>query len=147
MTPIPTELITLFGSSVLGGVMRMWSSAIQVRRQERLLPLQYLHAQSGMNIPKSSPSLGFQWTRRIIALTAVFFIIAFPKLISVFYPNVAVHIGYPEISKGFLCFTSSVEVIRWVSMKGLVISPLDTHLLSAIVGLYFGGSLTYSRSY
>jgi hypothetical protein len=24
---------------------------------------------------------GFQWTRRIIALTAVFFIIAFPKLL------------------------------------------------------------------
>jgi hypothetical protein len=24
---------------------------------------------------------------------------------------------------------------------GIVITPLDTHLMSAIVGLYFGGSL------
>jgi len=27
------------------------------------------------------------------------------------------------------------------SILGLVITPLDTHLMSAIVGLYFGGSL------
>jgi len=26
-------------------------------------------------------------------------------------------------------------------MTGMVITPLDTHLVSAIVGLYFGGSL------
>jgi len=25
--------------------------------------------------------------------------------------------------------------------NGVVITPLDTHLMSAIVGLYFGGSL------
>jgi len=26
-------------------------------------------------------------------------------------------------------------------MKGLVITPLDTHLVSAITGLYFGASM------
>jgi hypothetical protein len=27
------------------------------------------------------------------------------------------------------------------TFNGLIITPLDTHLMSAIVGLYFGGSL------
>ena len=35
------------------------------------------------------------------------------------------------------------DVMQWVPMahKGIVITPLDTHLMSAIIGLYFGGSL------
>ena len=33
--------------------------------------------------------------------------------------------------------------MKWIPMdsKGIVITPLDTNLVSAIVGLYFGGSL------
>jgi hypothetical protein len=40
-----------------------------------------------------------------------------------------------------LFFTEGKELIKWQSLKGLVITPLDTHLLSAIVGLYFGASM------
>ena len=86
----------------------------------------------------------FQWTRRIIALTAIFFVIAFPKLLCLIRPDIAVHIGYPQISPGLLFF-SDIERIKWVSLSGIVITPLDTHLLSAIVGLYFGGSLVTFR--
>jgi hypothetical protein len=32
-------------------------------------------------------------------------------------------------------------VVEWKQLKGLVITPLDTHLVSAIVGLYFGASI------
>ena len=33
------------------------------------------------------------------------------------------------------------ETMRWVAFNGLVITPLDTNLVSAIIGMYFGGSL------
>jgi len=33
------------------------------------------------------------------------------------------------------------EILMDKSFAGVVITPLDTHLMSAIVGLYFGGSL------
>ena len=31
--------------------------------------------------------------------------------------------------------------MRWVEFYGLVITPLDTNLVAAIIGMYFGGSL------
>ena len=42
-------------------------------------------------------------------------------------------------------FTEGKEVLTWHVAKGFVITPLDTHLVSAIIGLYFGGSLAGHR--
>jgi len=33
------------------------------------------------------------------------------------------------------------EILMDRAFAGVVITPLDTHLMSSIVGLYFGGSL------
>lgn len=141
--PIPLELVTLLGSSLLGGVMKIWSKANEARRQERTYMLQTLNAKADIiGQARHYENREFQWTRRTIALTAVFFIIAFPKIVAVFMPETAVFFGYAEMSKGFWFFGSEGERIVWEQMHGLVITPLDMHLLAAIVGLYFGGSLT-----
>lgn len=68
-------------------------------------------------------------------------IVALPKLLPLLAPDLAVHIGYPQVEEGFWFFGSDAERISWVRLEGVVITPLDTHLLSAIIGLYFGGSL------
>ena len=83
---------------------------------------------------------GFQWTRRIIALTAIFAIVVFPKVIAVFFPEIPVTVGYTEFRPGFM-FIPEKEVMQWKALQGLVITPLDTNLVGAIVGMYFGGSL------
>ena len=83
---------------------------------------------------------GFQWTRRIIALTAVFFIIAYPKLVPVFF-DTSVFLTWTEFSRGFLFLVEKKEIVMDKEFFGVVITPLDTHLMSAIIGLYFGGSL------
>jgi len=142
--PIPLELVTLLGSSLVGGFMQITSRIIEARRQERTYVLQALSAESGIiDEARRYENRGFQWTRRVIALIAVFFVIAFPKIVAVLMPEVAVHIGYVEMSKGFWFLSGDTKEIVWQSMQGLVITPLDTHLLSAIIGLYFGGSLTH----
>ena len=82
---------------------------------------------------------GFQWTRRIIALTAVFAIVVLPKLVAVFSPDVDVTVGYTVFHPGFLFFTSDREAFEWITFKGLVITQLDTNLVSAIIGMYFVG--------
>lgn len=147
MSPFPTELITLFGSSLAAGLMRLYSGALEAKRLERLATLTAIsHKQQFASIPVSSVSAKeLQWTRRLISLLAVFFIIVYPKLVAVFMPQLPIHVGYHESKAGFLFFSSNMECIRWVSLKGLVITPLDTHLLSAIIGLYFGGSLVGKR--
>ena len=86
-------------------------------------------------------NVGFQWTRRIIALTAIFAIVVLPKLVAVFAPDISVTVGYTQFKPGFLFFTQDVEIFKWITFEGLVITQLDTNLVSAIIGMYFGGSL------
>jgi hypothetical protein len=83
---------------------------------------------------------GFQFTRRIIALSAVFAIIVWPKIVPVFF-DTSVWITWTELSRGFLFLIEKKEVVLDSEYFGVVITPLDTHLMSAIIGLYFGGSL------
>ena len=138
------ELVTLLGSSFLGGAMKIWSKTNESRRLERTYVLQALNAKADIiGKARRYENRGFQWTRRTIALMAVFFVIAFPKMVAVFMPETAVFFGYAEMTRGFWFFGSEGEKIVWEQMHGLVITPLDTHLLAAIVGLYFGGSLTH----
>ena len=146
LSPFPTELVTLIGSSALGGMMKLWARAQDSRRQERLLTIHSLNAQAKIvDEARRYEQGGFQWTRRIIALTATFFVIALPKLIPLFNPDIPVHVAYPQIDEGFWFFSANIEEITWVELKGLVLTPLDTHLLSAIIGLYFGGSIISHR--
>ena len=43
--------------------------------------------------------------------------------------------------QGWWIFASSTDMTQWKAMTGLIITPLDTHVVSSIIGLYFGGSL------
>ena len=88
---------------------------------------------------------GFAWTRRIIALSSVFAIVVFPKLVAVYYPDVLVTVGYTQWNPGFLFFTEGREIFEWITFEGLVITQLDTNLVSAIIGMYFGGSLAKGK--
>jgi hypothetical protein len=83
---------------------------------------------------------GFQWTRRIIALSAVFAIIVWPKIVPVFF-DTSVWLTWTEFTRGFWFLIEKKEMVMDKEFFGVVITPLDTHLMSAIVGLYFGGSL------
>jgi hypothetical protein len=73
----------------------------------------------------------------------VFAIIVLPKLVAVFYPEVNVIVGYTEVEGGILnLLLGANETVRWQAASGFVITPLDTHIVSAIVGLYFGAGFT-----
>lgn len=139
---IPLELITMLGSGLLSGVMTLWSQSQKAKQDAFNRAIEGLSAQSrATDMARRYENKGFQITRRIIALSAVGAIIVWPKVIAVFWPEIPVTIGYTEWNPGFLFFTEGKELVKWQALKGLVITPLDTHLLSAIVGLYFGASM------
>lgn len=139
---IPFELITMLGSGLLSGVMTLFSQGQKAKQDAFNRAIEGLSAQSqATDLARRYENKGFQVTRRVIALSAVGAIIVWPKVIAVFWPEIPVTIGYTEWNPGFLFFTEGKELIKWQSLKGLVITPLDTHLLSAIVGLYFGASM------
>ena len=136
-----TEILTLLGSTFGTALMGLWSKSMDAKAQQASI---YMAAQKQVELSRRAArkfeAPGIQWTRRIITLTVVFFVVAFPKLVAVYMPDMAVHIGYLQF-KGFWFFTSDTERVVWEAMKGLVITPLDTHLLSAIIGFYFGGRM------
>ena len=140
---MPFEMITMLGSTVLGGLMSIWSQSIKAKQAEQKLLLQRAEVQTAaFKEAREYENVGFQWTRRIIALTAIFAIVVLPKILPLIDPQAQVIVGYTEWNPGFLFFEGK-DVIKWVPMahRGIVITPLDTNLVAAIVGLYFGGSL------
>ena len=140
---MPFEMITMLGSTVLGGVMSIWSQSIKAKQAEQKMLLQRAEAQTeAFKEAREYENVGFQWTRRIIALTAIFAIVVLPKILPLIDPQAQVIVGYTEWKPGFLFFEGK-EVMQWVPMahRGIVITPLHTNLVAAIIGLYFGGSL------
>lgn len=140
--PIPFELITMLGSGLMSGLMTLWSQSQKAKQAAFDRAITGLAAQSeATDLARRYENPGFQVTRRIIALSAVFAVIIWPKIVPVLFPDMTVIVGYTQWNPGFLFFTEGSEAVTWQHMRGLVLTPLDTHLLSAIVGLYFGASM------
>ena len=119
----------------------MWSQSLKAKElQQKMLMERAKFQAETVKSAREYDNAGFQWTRRIIALTAIFAIVVLPKVVAVFYPEISVTVGYTQFKPGFF-FVPEKEVMQWVALKGLVITPLDTNLVGAIVGMYFGGSL------
>ena len=138
---LPVEMITMLGSSVLGGVMSIWGQSIKAKQAEqKMLLARGKFQMQEIEKARTYDNKGFQWTRRIIALSAVFAIVVWPKMVPVFF-DTSVWITWTEFSRGFLFLIEKKEIVMDKEFFGVVITPLDTHLMSAIIGLYFGGSL------
>ena len=137
----PFELITMLGSTLLSGVMSMISQNLKAKQaQQKMLLARGEFQVEAFKAAREYGNEGFQWTRRIIAVLAVLSIVVLPKVAVIFFPDLTVTVGYTEFRPGFL-FIPEKEAMRWVEFYGLVITPLDTNLVAAIVGMYFGGSL------
>jgi len=144
----PFEIITMLASTVLGGVMSVWAESRKAKADTQKLLI--TRGEFEMKAKKQSldhglKDKGFAWTRRIIALTSVFAIVLLPKIVAVYYPDVSVTVGYTNWNPGFLFFREGREVFEWITFQGLVITQLDTNLVSAIIGMYFGGSLAKGK--
>ena len=138
---IPFEIITMLGSTILGGLMSMWSQSLKAKElQQKMLMERAKFQAETVKSAREYDNAGFQWTRRIIAILAVLSIVVLPKVAVIFFPDLAVTVGYTQFKPGFL-FIPEKEAMKWIEFTGLVITPLDTNLVSAIVGMYFGGSL------
>ena len=140
----PFDIITMLGSTLLSSVLSIWSQSRKAKEEQQKLLI--TRGEFEMKAKKQSldhglKDKGFAWTRRIIALISVFAIVVLPKIVAVFYPDVDVTVGYTNWRPGFWFLVEARERFEWITFQGLVITQLDTNLVSAIIGMYFGGSL------
>ena len=125
----------------MSSVLRIWNAHVLYKQQQQLLNIQLLKLKTkAFQNARNNTNPNLQWTRRIIALTATFSIVLLPKLLPFISPETPLAYLYPEVTKKWFLF-SSPETLKAISFPGLVITPLDTHILAAIIGLYFGGAL------
>jgi len=144
----PFEIITMLASTILGGVMSIWAESRKAKAENEKLLItrgEFDMKARKQSIEAGQKDKGFAWTRRIIALSSVFAIVVFPKLVAVYYPDVLVTVGYTQWNPGFWFFQEGREIFEWITFEGLVITQLDTNLVSAIIGMYFGGSLAKGK--
>jgi hypothetical protein len=138
----PFEIITMLGSTLLSSFLSIWAQSRKAKAEEqKLLITRGEFEMKAVKQAREVKDKGFAWTRRIIALASIFAIVLLPKLVAVYYPDVDVTVGYTNWRPGFLFFREGREVFEWITFQGLVITQLDTNLVSAIIGMYFGGSL------
>lgn len=145
----PLEIITMGASVLLSFFVKWMSHKSETSRQKDLATLNALNANAKhQRAAREYENKGYQWTRRVIALSVVFSVIVLPKVLvltGIYTGNYT--FGWTEVEGGFLFFSSPSEVLKWQTLSnGLVITPLDTHTVSAIIGLYFGGSLSNGKN-
>jgi hypothetical protein len=140
---IPMELMSMLGSTVLGGVMSIMAQKAQATAEkEKMLMQRAEFAGKQTDKAREVKDPHTMHTRRWIALMCVFSIIVVPITAPIFV-DIPVYMGYTEtVSQGFWIFSSDYDVTKWKPMTGIVIGPLQSHTIFSIIGLYFGGSLT-----
>jgi len=146
---IPIELLTMAGGAISGALFKGYGMYMQNKKLDNELLLARLQGEHEvrkdvMEGPKRGWK-GFQWTRRVIAISVVFSVIVLPKLAA--FLSDAPQVVYGNVVEGtsFLWFTSATS-INWTVMNGIPITPVDIHSCMAIIGLYFGASIVEGKS-
>ena len=140
---IPMELISMGASTVLGGILSIMAQKGKDAAEAQKMLMQRAEFAAEQVDKARAVEDGFtKHTRRWIALMCVFAILVLPKLVFLIAPDTPIYVGYTEsVMQGFWIFASSTDITQWKPLTGMVITPLDTHVVSSIIGLYFGGSL------
>lgn len=142
-----TELIT-FGVSFLARAIQSHMANAQAdkaaEREMMYKMTQVQHSAAKDTRQTMLASTLFSITASIIAILATLAIIVLPKIIMLIDPSVIVQFGFYEAKEGFslLGFIPIVPPgtdMEFQTVKGLLITPMDTHLISSIAGIYFGG--------
>ena len=134
MGGLPVEMITMLGSSLLGGFMSIWGQSIKAKQAEqKMLLARGKFQMESIEKARTYDNKGFQWTRRIIALSAVFAIIIWPKIVPVFF-DTSVWLTWTEFTRGFLFLIEKKEIVMGILIFGLIfrirVSSIITRLLT-----------------
>lgn len=81
---------------------------------------------------------GFSFTRRTIALLSVLAIVCLPIVASIYVPDFNLSYGWFENKGGFWFFSEGRDKMQFIELVGTTILPYHTHMLAAIVAMYFG---------
>ena len=143
---IPTEVITMLGSSVLGGVMKLMRNSQKANQENMKMAIERMAAVSGAadKAAERDKFAGGPIVRRIIVCCTMI-VFLFPTIHPLFQywigSEIPVHIAYYEEGRQILgLFGSLSDKMKYIKLDGIVVLPEFRHIIAAILGFYFGSS-------
>jgi hypothetical protein len=144
MFGIPMEVITMLGSTVGGAVMRIWSQSSADKAEQWKMALEAgRENELSRSAAREWSTPHANWTRKFLVVSfmamAMFLILA-PLLGQTTQVPIISTEGFKLL---FLDFTK--EVTEYIQLEGVVTPEWLSHAIMAVVGLYFGSSISSRR--
>jgi|TARA_R110000787_G_scaffold248002_1_gene353524 hypothetical protein len=141
MFGLPLEVITMLGSTIGGAVMRVWSQSKADKAEQWKMALEAgRETELSRSAARDWSTPHANWTRKFLVVCfmamAMFLLIAPLLGQSTQVPIISTE-GFKLL---FLDFTH--EVTEYIQLEGLVTPEWLSHSIMAVVGLYFGSSIT-----
>ena len=141
MFGLPLEVITMLGSTIGGAVMRVWSQSKADKAEQWKMALEAgRETELSRSAARDWSTPHANWTRKFLVVCfmamAMFLLIAPLLGQSTQVPIISTE-GFKLL---FLDFTH--EVTENIQLEGLVTPEWLSHSIMAVVGLYFGSSIT-----
>ena len=134
MFGMPMEIITMLASTLGSAFLRMYADSRADLAEERKARAGAMEAARNFQTPSAN------WTRRFItiAFLGMAYIILFAPLFGL--PTVVP----VEVEEGFkfLFFDFTTTIVKHVVLEGMVVPQYLPHAIMAVVGFYFGNSIT-----
>ena len=146
---IPTELATFGSSVVVGGGLKVFAQYMAARskreeERDRFIANRDKEHSTRLKEARAFLPQGGEWTRRLIVIACMIALIA-PTLLPALFPGLTVSYAYSEAKGAWWIFQTSLETLKTVELRGIVILPLHTHVCSAVAGFYFGAGIAKVR--
>lgn len=144
MFGIPLEVVTMLGSTVGGAVMRIWSQSNADKAEQWKMALEAgRETELSRSAAREWSTPHANWTRKFLVVSfmamAMFLILA-PLLGQTSQVPIVSTEGFKLL---FLDFTH--EVTEYIELEGVVTPEWLSHAIMAVVGLYFGSSISSRR--
>jgi hypothetical protein len=141
MFGLPIEILTMLMSTLGGAAMKMWSqSQADLADERNFRKEQFMNVEASMERAGKLRTPEASWAKKFLVVSfmamAAYILVAPALGMSTVVP-VEVTSGFKFL---FLDFTNTVT--EYISLEGTVVPEWLGHAIMAVVGLYFGQSIT-----
>jgi uncharacterized membrane protein YfcA len=140
MFGLPIEAVSMVGSTVLGGVMKMWGQAQQDKADQfKMMMARNKQVEEGVNNARAMQNPNAAWVRRFIVIMAMLgglgIVFLAPLLGQPTNVPVEVTSGFKFL---FLDFTNTAT--EYLQLEGFVTPEWLPLALTNVIGFYFGSA-------
>jgi len=140
MFGLPIEAVSMVGSTVLGGVMKMWGQAQQDKADQfKMMMARNKQVEQGVENARAMQNPNAAWVRRFIVIMAMLgglgIVFLAPLLNQPTNVPVEVTSGFKFL---FLDFTNTVT--EYIQLEGFVTPEWLPLALTNVIGFYFGSA-------